>query len=83
MELRHIALLNIGSFSFSSWLYRILPSVKHKPFAVVPCGDLTDNWNEVEPDPNQVFKGSKGSMFTSLKTCFHISKISINFNTHK
>ncbi|TNN89049.1 Homogentisate 1,2-dioxygenase [Liparis tanakae] len=37
-----------------SWLYRILPSVKHKPFVVVPCGDLTDNWNEGEPDPNQL-----------------------------
>uniref|UniRef100_A0AAX7W8A2 Homogentisate 1,2-dioxygenase n=1 Tax=Astatotilapia calliptera TaxID=8154 RepID=A0AAX7W8A2_ASTCA len=37
-----------------SWLYRILPSVKHKPFTSVPCGDLTENWNEVEPDPNQL-----------------------------
>merc|ERR1712168_1607076 len=30
-----------------SWFYRILPSVKHKPFTSVPCGDLTENWNEV------------------------------------
>uniref|UniRef100_A0A8C6VSR4 Homogentisate 1,2-dioxygenase n=2 Tax=Nothobranchius furzeri TaxID=105023 RepID=A0A8C6VSR4_NOTFU len=37
-----------------SWLYRILPSVKHKPFTLVPCGDLTENWDEVEPDPNQM-----------------------------
>uniref|UniRef100_A0A4W6C9S4 Homogentisate 1,2-dioxygenase n=1 Tax=Lates calcarifer TaxID=8187 RepID=A0A4W6C9S4_LATCA len=37
-----------------SWLYRILPSVKHKPFTAVPCGNLTENWNEVEPDPNQL-----------------------------
>ncbi|XP_037312125.2 homogentisate 1,2-dioxygenase [Pungitius pungitius] len=37
-----------------SWLYRILPSVKHKPFAAVPCGNLTEDWNEVEPDPNQL-----------------------------
>uniref|UniRef100_A0A7N6A4N2 Homogentisate 1,2-dioxygenase n=1 Tax=Anabas testudineus TaxID=64144 RepID=A0A7N6A4N2_ANATE len=37
-----------------SWLYRILPSVKHKPFTLVPCGNLTENWNEVEPDPNQL-----------------------------
>ncbi|XP_003967909.1 homogentisate 1,2-dioxygenase [Takifugu rubripes] len=37
-----------------SWLYRILPSVKHKPFIAAPCGDLTENWNEVEPDPNQL-----------------------------
>lgn len=41
-----------------SWLYRILPSVKHKPFAAVSCGNLTENWNEVEPDPNQVCTGS-------------------------
>lgn len=45
-------------FVFSSWLYRILPSVKHKPFTAVSCGDLTENWDEVEPDPNQVGKGS-------------------------
>ncbi|KAI4797530.1 hypothetical protein KUCAC02_025017 [Chaenocephalus aceratus] len=37
-----------------SWFYRILPSVKHKPFTAVPCGNLTENWNEVEPDPNQM-----------------------------
>uniref|UniRef100_A0A8B9KGG1 Homogentisate 1,2-dioxygenase n=1 Tax=Astyanax mexicanus TaxID=7994 RepID=A0A8B9KGG1_ASTMX len=37
-----------------SWLYRILPSVRHKPFTPVNCGNLTENWNEVEPDPNQL-----------------------------
>nr|AAG17116.1 homogentisate 1,2-dioxygenase [Danio rerio] len=37
-----------------SWLYRILPSVRHKPFTRMSCGDLTENWNEVEPDPNQL-----------------------------
>uniref|UniRef100_A0A672SVZ4 Homogentisate 1,2-dioxygenase n=1 Tax=Sinocyclocheilus grahami TaxID=75366 RepID=A0A672SVZ4_SINGR len=37
-----------------SWLYRILPSVRHKPFTPMSCGDLTENWNEVEPDPNQL-----------------------------
>lgn len=47
-------------FSFSSWLYRILPSVKHKPFTAVPCENLTENWNEVEPDPNQVYQGRIG-----------------------
>uniref|UniRef100_A0A673IFA3 Homogentisate 1,2-dioxygenase n=1 Tax=Sinocyclocheilus rhinocerous TaxID=307959 RepID=A0A673IFA3_9TELE len=36
------------------WLYRILPSVRHKPFTPMSCGDLTENWNEVEPDPNQL-----------------------------
>uniref|UniRef100_A0AAR2K030 Homogentisate 1,2-dioxygenase n=1 Tax=Pygocentrus nattereri TaxID=42514 RepID=A0AAR2K030_PYGNA len=37
-----------------SWLYRILPSVRHKPFTPINCGNLSENWNEVEPDPNQL-----------------------------
>ncbi|XP_057681023.1 homogentisate 1,2-dioxygenase [Corythoichthys intestinalis] len=37
-----------------SWLYRVLPSVKHKPFIPAPCGNLTDKWDEVEPNPNQM-----------------------------
>uniref|UniRef100_A0A8C8CGK9 Homogentisate 1,2-dioxygenase n=1 Tax=Oncorhynchus tshawytscha TaxID=74940 RepID=A0A8C8CGK9_ONCTS len=36
-----------------SWLYRILPSVRHKPYTAMHCGNLTENWDEVEPDPNQ------------------------------
>ncbi|XP_072469993.1 homogentisate 1,2-dioxygenase isoform X1 [Notamacropus eugenii] len=37
-----------------SWLYRILPSVVHKPFEPIDQGHLTHNWDEVEPDPNQL-----------------------------
>ncbi|KAG2457229.1 DPOLA polymerase, partial [Polypterus senegalus] len=37
-----------------SWLYRILPSVCHKPFAPMEQGYLTHNWDEVEPEPNQL-----------------------------
>uniref|UniRef100_A0AAY4APR8 Homogentisate 1,2-dioxygenase n=1 Tax=Denticeps clupeoides TaxID=299321 RepID=A0AAY4APR8_9TELE len=37
-----------------SWLYRILPSVRHKPFTAEPCGDLSESWNDVEPNPNQL-----------------------------
>ncbi|CAB1349936.1 unnamed protein product [Coregonus sp. 'balchen'] len=37
-----------------SWLYRILPSVRHKPFTAMHCGNLTEKWDEVEPDPNQL-----------------------------
>ncbi|XP_009327564.1 PREDICTED: homogentisate 1,2-dioxygenase [Pygoscelis adeliae] len=37
-----------------SWLYRILPSVCHKPFKPLEEGHLTHNWDEVEPDPNQL-----------------------------
>lgn len=58
MELEQLNCLSIVPLCLSSWLYRILPSVKHKPFIAAPCGDLTENWNEVEPDPNQVCKGS-------------------------
>ncbi|CAJ0940317.1 unnamed protein product [Ranitomeya imitator] len=37
-----------------SWLYRILPSVRHKPFQAYNQKHLTHNWDEVEPDPNQL-----------------------------
>uniref|UniRef100_A0A8B9US65 Homogentisate 1,2-dioxygenase n=1 Tax=Anas zonorhyncha TaxID=75864 RepID=A0A8B9US65_9AVES len=37
-----------------SWLYRILPSVCHKPFQPLQEGHLTHSWDEVEPDPNQL-----------------------------
>uniref|UniRef100_A0A673ZXN4 Homogentisate 1,2-dioxygenase n=1 Tax=Salmo trutta TaxID=8032 RepID=A0A673ZXN4_SALTR len=37
-----------------SWLYRILPSVRHKPYTAMHCGNLTEKWDEVEPDPNQL-----------------------------
>jgi len=37
-----------------SWLYRILPSVKHMPFTKIDSGLLTNNWDEVEQTPNQL-----------------------------
>uniref|UniRef100_A0A8C7RN54 Homogentisate 1,2-dioxygenase n=1 Tax=Oncorhynchus mykiss TaxID=8022 RepID=A0A8C7RN54_ONCMY len=37
-----------------SWFYRILPFVRHKLYTAMHCGSLTDNWDEVEPDPNQL-----------------------------
>ncbi|XP_026569154.1 homogentisate 1,2-dioxygenase [Pseudonaja textilis] len=37
-----------------SWLYRILPSACHKPFQPIDQGHLTHNWNETEPEPNQL-----------------------------
>ncbi|XP_055480734.1 homogentisate 1,2-dioxygenase [Psammomys obesus] len=37
-----------------SWLYRILPSVSHKPFESIDQGHITNNWDEAGPDPNQV-----------------------------
>jgi hypothetical protein len=42
-----------------SWLYRILPSVSHKPFESIDQGHVTHNWDEVGPDPNQVTFPSK------------------------
>lgn len=40
-----------------SWLYRILPSVVHKPFDTKPylgATFFTSNWNEVPPNPSQL-----------------------------
>ncbi|KAM4700182.1 homogentisate 1,2-dioxygenase-like [Discoglossus pictus] len=37
-----------------SWLYRILPSVCHKPFVPYEQKELTHNWDEVEPNPSQM-----------------------------
>uniref|UniRef100_A0A8D0HEV9 Homogentisate 1,2-dioxygenase n=2 Tax=Sphenodon punctatus TaxID=8508 RepID=A0A8D0HEV9_SPHPU len=40
--------------NWRSWLYRILPSVRHTPFHPIDQGYLTHKWDEVEPDPNQL-----------------------------
>ncbi|XP_020892522.1 homogentisate 1,2-dioxygenase [Exaiptasia diaphana] len=37
-----------------SWLYRIRPSVMHKPFEPLDEGIVSSNWNEVPPNPNQM-----------------------------
>lgn len=37
-----------------SWLYRLLPSVKHLPFKRIDRNLLTDKWDEENPDPNQL-----------------------------
>ncbi|XP_044738003.1 homogentisate 1,2-dioxygenase isoform X2 [Chrysoperla carnea] len=37
-----------------SWLYRIRPSVMHQPYKPVNHRNLTNNWNEQYPDPNQM-----------------------------
>uniref|UniRef100_A0A8C8JJD8 Homogentisate 1,2-dioxygenase n=1 Tax=Oncorhynchus tshawytscha TaxID=74940 RepID=A0A8C8JJD8_ONCTS len=39
---------------FPSWFYRILPFVRHKLYTAMHCGSLTEKWDEVEPDPNQL-----------------------------
>nr|XP_023024542.1 homogentisate 1,2-dioxygenase [Leptinotarsa decemlineata] len=37
-----------------TWLYRIRPSVVHNPFKPFNKGNITHNWSEEEPDPNQL-----------------------------
>ncbi|KAL3882991.1 hypothetical protein ACJMK2_029292 [Sinanodonta woodiana] len=37
-----------------SWLYRIRPSVLHKPLKPTDKGFITDDWTSVEPNPNQL-----------------------------
>ena len=37
-----------------SWLYRILPSVKHQPFRPYGHKFLTTQWSDHPPNPNQM-----------------------------
>ncbi|XP_076269677.1 homogentisate 1,2-dioxygenase isoform X1 [Rhynchophorus ferrugineus] len=37
-----------------SWLYRIKPSVGHLPFTIFDGANITHNWNDEKPDPNQM-----------------------------
>ncbi|XP_013078616.2 homogentisate 1,2-dioxygenase-like isoform X1 [Biomphalaria glabrata] len=37
-----------------TWLYRIRPSVIHKPFKKISSGLVTHNWDAVDPNPNQL-----------------------------
>ncbi|RWS00616.1 hypothetical protein B4U79_15375, partial [Dinothrombium tinctorium] len=37
-----------------SWLYRIRPSVQHKPFRKLIESNLNYDWNGAEPNPNQM-----------------------------
>ncbi|XP_013398127.1 homogentisate 1,2-dioxygenase-like, partial [Lingula anatina] len=37
-----------------SWLYRIRPSVMHKPFELMEPGNFTNNWTDTHPNPNQL-----------------------------
>ncbi|KAL5010292.1 hypothetical protein ScPMuIL_012597 [Solemya velum] len=37
-----------------SWLYRIRPSALHNPFKKIDSGLMSNNWDEVDPTPNQL-----------------------------
>jgi len=37
-----------------SWLYRLVPSVKHLPFEKIDNNLLTNNWDDEYPNPNQL-----------------------------
>ncbi|CAH0563916.1 unnamed protein product [Brassicogethes aeneus] len=37
-----------------TWLYRIRPSVKHRPFEKFFNSGVVSNWDEEDPDPNQL-----------------------------
>ena len=43
-------------FFWHSWLYRMRPSVVHHPFERIDCNLLNNNWDAVDPNPNQVKK---------------------------
>ncbi|CAI9738626.1 homogentisate 1,2-dioxygenase-like isoform X2 [Octopus vulgaris] len=36
-----------------TWLYRMRPSAVHHPFEKIDRGLLTNNWDDIEPNPNQ------------------------------
>ena len=38
-----------------SWLYRIIPSAKHKPFVSIEQGNMSNNFDKWQPNPNQVW----------------------------
>jgi len=40
--------------NFRSWLYRIRPSVTHKPFEKIANGFLTNDFSKSSPNPNQL-----------------------------
>ncbi|XP_029649269.1 homogentisate 1,2-dioxygenase [Octopus sinensis] len=37
-----------------TWLYRMRPSAVHHPFEKIDRGLLTNNWDDIEPNPNQM-----------------------------
>lgn len=37
-----------------TWFYKIRPSVGHKPFKMFQKGNITHDWNTLNPNPNQV-----------------------------
>lgn len=37
-----------------TWMYRIVPSVRHRPFTLYPHHYLTSNWDDQVPNPNQL-----------------------------
>ncbi|XP_065907305.1 homogentisate 1,2-dioxygenase-like [Dysidea avara] len=37
-----------------SWLYRIIPSAKHKPFVSIEQGNMSNNFDKWQPNPNQL-----------------------------
>ena len=44
----------IDKLYFCSWLYRIRPSVLHKPFKRIEQGHMTNKFSDWYANPNQV-----------------------------
>ena len=42
-----------------SWLYRMIPSAKHKPFVTIGQGNMSNDFDKWQPNPNQVRYHSK------------------------
>lgn len=60
--------------NYRTWLYRMVPSAKHKRFTPGPATEISHDWNAVHPDPNQKrwmpfkFPENPTDFVTGLKT---------------
>ncbi|XP_054163160.1 homogentisate 1,2-dioxygenase-like [Oppia nitens] len=53
-----------------TWFYRIRPSVIHSPFMPYTNGNVTSNWDQIEPTPNQLRWNSFKMPSNELKVDF-------------
>ena len=71
----------MNSWLFCSWLYRIRPSVLHHPFKKMERGLITHNWDETDPNPNQVSAHSLSGQCPFVRlvpTLFQVSAHSLS-----
>ena len=55
-----------------SWLYRMVPSAKHKPFVAIGPGNMSNDFDKWQPNPNQVCYHSKIYNLFINRLCFQM-----------